>query len=92
MSKITPPSPVQDLVDSLLSSWADTWAWADSPEHLRLGGHTDPLKSPTWLMAISAYDDYFKAYSVAVMGGKERSELLYGGKSELAHLMLLETC
>ena len=30
----------------------------------------------------SAYDDYFKAYSVAVMGGNERSELLYGGKSE----------
>jgi hypothetical protein len=32
--------------------------------------------------ACSAYDEYFKAYSVAVMGGKERPELLYGGKSE----------
>ena len=29
----------------------------------------------------SAYDEYFKAYSVAVMGGNERSELMYGGKS-----------
>jgi hypothetical protein len=32
----------------------------------------------------SAYDEYFKAYSVAVMDRKERPELLYGGKSELA--------
>lgn len=30
---------------------------------------------------ISAYDEYFKAFSVAVMGGNERPELLYGGKS-----------
>lgn len=29
----------------------------------------------------SAYDDYFKAYSVAVMDRKDRPELLYGGKS-----------
>lgn len=28
-----------------------------------------------------AYDEYFKAYSVAVMGGNERYELMYGGKS-----------
>ena len=30
----------------------------------------------------SAYDEYFKAYSVAVMGGNERPELMYGGKSK----------
>lgn len=30
-----------------------------------------------------AYDDYFKAYSVAIMDRKDRPELLYGGKSEL---------
>lgn len=28
-----------------------------------------------------AYDDYFKAYSTAVMGGRERPEVMYGGKS-----------
>ncbi|WWD20459.1 hypothetical protein CI109_104935 [Kwoniella shandongensis] len=28
----------------------------------------------------SAYDEYFKAYSVAVMPGRERPELMYGGK------------
>jgi len=30
----------------------------------------------------SAFDEYYKAYSIAVMGGNERPELLYGGKSE----------
>jgi hypothetical protein len=30
----------------------------------------------------SQYDDYFKAYSVAIMDRKDRPELLYGGKSE----------
>ncbi|GFZ49841.1 hypothetical protein JCM24511_07244 [Saitozyma sp. JCM 24511] len=44
---------------------------------------------------IIAYDEYFKAYSVAVMGGKERPELLYGGKiimppSALAKLSALD--
>lgn len=34
----------------------------------------------------SAYDEYFKAYSVAVMGGNERPELMYGGKSEYDQL------
>ncbi|WWC66038.1 uncharacterized protein I303_108660 [Kwoniella dejecticola CBS 10117] len=28
----------------------------------------------------SAFDEYYKAYSVAVMGGRERPELMYGGK------------
>jgi hypothetical protein len=40
------------------------------------------------LTRASAYDEYFKAYSVAVMGGKERPELLYGGKSESGDLTL----
>ena len=30
----------------------------------------------------SAFDEYYKAYSIAVMGGNERPELLYGGKSK----------
>ncbi|ORX37534.1 ubiquitin fusion degradation protein UFD1-domain-containing protein [Kockovaella imperatae] len=43
----------------------------------------------------SAFDEYYKAYSVAVMGGNERSELLYGGKivmppSALAKLSAME--
>ncbi|ORY34570.1 ubiquitin fusion degradation protein UFD1-domain-containing protein [Naematelia encephala] len=43
----------------------------------------------------SAYDEYFKAYSVAVMGGNERYELMYGGKiimppSALARLTALD--
>ncbi|ODN79302.1 hypothetical protein L202_03314 [Cryptococcus amylolentus CBS 6039] len=46
--------------------------------------------------APSAYDDYFKAYSVAMMNGRrERPELLYGGKiimppSALAKLSALD--
>lgn len=32
-------------------------------------------------MKCRAYDDYFKAYSTAVMGGRERPEVMYGGKS-----------
>ncbi|WVW87089.1 hypothetical protein I302_109146 [Kwoniella bestiolae CBS 10118] len=43
----------------------------------------------------SAYDEYYKAYSVAVMGGRERPELMYGGKiimppSALAKLSALD--
>ncbi|KIR59464.1 ubiquitin fusion degradation protein 1 [Cryptococcus bacillisporus CA1873] len=43
----------------------------------------------------SAYDDYFKAYSTAVMGGRERPEVMYGGKiimppSALARLSALD--
>lgn len=34
------------------------------------------------LTDVRAFDDYFKAYSVAVMSGKERAELMYGGKSK----------
>ena len=28
-----------------------------------------------------SYDDYFKAYSVAMLPGKERENVSYGGKS-----------
>ena len=28
-----------------------------------------------------SYDDYFKAYSVAMLPGKERDNVSYGGKS-----------
>ncbi|KAK6908620.1 hypothetical protein I203_102623 [Kwoniella mangroviensis CBS 8507] len=43
----------------------------------------------------SAFDEYYKAYSVAVMGGRERPELMYGGKiimppSALAKLSALD--
>ncbi|WRT69854.1 uncharacterized protein IL334_006845 [Kwoniella shivajii] len=43
----------------------------------------------------SAYDEYYKAYSVAVMGGRERPELMYGGKiimppSALARISALD--
>ncbi|WVO14954.1 hypothetical protein L204_102595 [Cryptococcus depauperatus] len=43
----------------------------------------------------SAYDAYFKAYSTAVMGGRERPEVMYGGKiimppSALAKLSALD--
>ena len=36
---------------------------------------------------IRAYDEYYKAYSIAIMGGKERAELLYGGKSTLLSIL-----
>ena len=38
----------------------------------------------------SAFDEYYKAYSIAVMGGNERPELLYGGKSELNRAQCLD--
>jgi hypothetical protein len=36
----------------------------------------------TCLTSASAFNEYFKAYSVAVMNGRERPELAYGGKSK----------
>lgn len=38
-------------------------------------------------MSISAYDDYFKAYSAAVMDRNERPEVLYGGNSKLGRVL-----
>ncbi len=76
-----PLSLEPDPPDSSHSSWVDIWAWAGSREHLHRG-RLIALLDELELMGYSAYDDYFKAYSVAVMGGKERPELLYGGKSE----------
>lgn len=29
-----------------------------------------------------AYEDYFRAYSMAMMPGRERTEVSYGGKSK----------
>jgi hypothetical protein len=59
----------------MTSVWAKSSLSFDSSGYLdvsHMPGHTDP----------SSYDQYYKAYSVAVMGGNERPELLYGGKSE----------
>jgi hypothetical protein len=36
---------------------------------------------------IRAFNEYFKAYSVAVMNGRERPELAYGGKSKIDRIM-----
>ena len=33
-----------------------------------------------------AYDEYLKAYSVAMLPGRERTNVSFGGKSALAHL------
>ncbi len=37
--------------------------------------------SPSYFATCSAFDEYYKAYSVAVMPGPERANLAYGGKS-----------
>ncbi|KAK4684162.1 ubiquitin fusion degradation protein 1, partial [Tremellales sp. Uapishka_1] len=42
-----------------------------------LGGMNRYSREPP---PMSAYDEYFKAYSVAMMGGNERPSLMYGGK------------
>lgn len=52
---------------------------AAPPEYVPLNRTTSPSDDSR------AYDDYFKAYSVAVMDRKDRPELLYGGKS-MSHL------
>ena len=41
------------------------------------GAHIGPRANP------GAYNEYMKAYSVAMLPGKERDYLSYGGKSEL---------
>ncbi|WVF68346.1 hypothetical protein IAT40_003111 [Kwoniella sp. CBS 6097] len=56
-----------------------------------MGGMRHQFRAPP----PSAYDEYYKAYSVAVMGGRERPELMYGGKiimppSALAKLSALD--
>lgn len=66
--------------------WLNSWvAWG--AEWVSAVSKEQPHQSmPSFLLKWSwltnrAYDDYFKAYSVAVMDRKDRPELLYGGKS-----------
>lgn len=66
-------------------AWADSAVFTDQRRHSTCYDVQQPVyEREVLLTGRSAYDDYFKAYSVAVMDRKDRPELLYGGKSALS--------